>query len=61
MYDQFFNERLIVDVLGVGMEIGLRMSFFCKEERTLMRGEQLRAMVDRVMGEEEEIEERRQG
>lgn len=58
-YDQFFIEKLIVDVLKIGVAAGSMVSSYRKEDRTLVRREQLREAVNEVMREGGEAEERR--
>nr|UYE91527.1 putative glycosyltransferase [Anoectochilus roxburghii] len=59
--DQFLNERLVVDVLGIGVAVGVKEPTIIGVEETVVkvnRGEVERA-VERLMGEGEEAEERR--
>ena len=58
--DQFCNERLLVDVLKVGVEIGKKKSFSLREEeRELVKAEEIAAAVGMLMGDDEEAGERR--
>ncbi|XP_020585158.1 scopoletin glucosyltransferase-like [Phalaenopsis equestris] len=57
--DQQFNERLLVDVLGVGVGVGSVVNSTREEERTVVVAERVAAAVEGVMGGGEEAEERR--
>ncbi|XP_066318135.1 UDP-glycosyltransferase 73E1-like [Miscanthus floridulus] len=58
--DQFLNERLVVDVLGVGVPVGVTapVMVFDDENVAVARGDIVRA-VSALMGEGEEADERR--
>ncbi|KAL6604463.1 hypothetical protein ACP70R_042890 [Stipagrostis hirtigluma subsp. patula] len=58
--DQFLNERLVVDVLGVGVPIGVMapVMLFDDEAVPVVRGDIVRA-VSELMGAGEEADERR--
>lgn len=57
--DQQFNERLLVDVLGVGVIVGSMVNSTKAEERTVVVAEKVAAAVEAVMGEGKEAEERK--
>lgn len=57
--EQFFNERLIVDVLKIGVAVGVKEYAREPEEKELVRAEAIRSAVSRVMGGGEEADERR--
>ncbi|KAH0466493.1 hypothetical protein IEQ34_003731 [Dendrobium chrysotoxum] len=57
--DQQFNERLLVDVLGVGVGVGSMVNSMREEERTLVVAEKVAAAVETVMGGGQVAEERR--
>ncbi|KAJ6849578.1 scopoletin glucosyltransferase-like [Iris pallida] len=57
--EQFFNERLLVDVLGIGVAVGSKVCSNVVEERTFVSREQVRKAVEEVMGGGEEADERR--
>nr|UTK56350.1 glycosyltransferase 1 [Gastrodia elata] len=56
--EQFYNERLLVDVLRIAVPAGSNIYAFKEEDRTIVRGEAVGEAVRRVMegGEEEEGE-----
>ncbi|KAL0915329.1 hypothetical protein M5K25_015741 [Dendrobium thyrsiflorum] len=60
--DQFVNERLVVDVLRIGVAVGAKVpTLFVDEmsEKALVKGEEVRKVVEKVMQGGEEGEERR--
>ncbi|KAL0926091.1 hypothetical protein M5K25_004477 [Dendrobium thyrsiflorum] len=57
--EQFFNERLLVDVLKIGVAVGSKVYGLRREEIPVVEAEALETAVRRLMGEEEEAEERR--
>uniref|UniRef100_A0A6V7QPQ8 Uncharacterized protein n=1 Tax=Ananas comosus var. bracteatus TaxID=296719 RepID=A0A6V7QPQ8_ANACO len=59
--DQFLNERLVVDVLGVGVSIGAKMptSVLREDSVPLVKREEVERAVERLMDGGEEGEERR--
>ncbi|KAJ6833850.1 scopoletin glucosyltransferase-like [Iris pallida] len=57
--DQFFNERLIVDVLRVGVAVGVRSMAAKHEERELVGAAGVQRAVRRLMGSGDDGEERR--
>ncbi|KAH0458338.1 hypothetical protein IEQ34_013653 [Dendrobium chrysotoxum] len=60
--DQFVNERLVVDVLRLGVAVGAKIpTLFVDEmsEKALVKGEEVRKVVEMVMQGGEEGEERR--
>ncbi|XP_010927315.1 scopoletin glucosyltransferase-like [Elaeis guineensis] len=57
--EQFFNERLIVDVLKVGVGVGVVEHAGMGAERRVVTGEEIRRAVGRVMDGGEEAEEMR--
>ncbi|XP_010927325.1 scopoletin glucosyltransferase-like [Elaeis guineensis] len=57
--EQFFNERLIVEVLKVGVGVGVKEFARAGAERRVVAGEEIRRAVGRVMGGGEEAEEMR--
>lgn len=58
--EQFFSERLIVDVLGIGIGIGVKVCSGNEEERDMVNGEEVRKVVDELMGNGEEGDGRRE-
>ncbi|XP_010935519.1 UDP-glycosyltransferase 73C5-like [Elaeis guineensis] len=60
--EQFLNEKLIVEVLGIGVAVGVEMPMdWCKGEEggVMVKREQLTKAVERLMDEGEEGNERR--
>ncbi|KAI0523179.1 hypothetical protein KFK09_005571 [Dendrobium nobile] len=57
--DQQFNERFLVDVLGLGVSVGSVVNSTRPEERTVVVAERVAAAVEAVMGGGEEADERR--
>ena len=57
--EQFYNERLIVDVLKIGVPVGAKDYNWRPEERSLIEAGTVEKAVSRLMGEGEEAEERR--
>ncbi|KAH0458486.1 hypothetical protein IEQ34_013801 [Dendrobium chrysotoxum] len=60
--DQFVNERLVVDVLRIGVAVGAKVPIFFVDdmsEEALVKGEEVRKVVEKVMTGGEEGEERR--
>lgn len=60
--DQFVNERLVVDVLRVGVGVGAKVPTLFVDEMSkeaLVKGEEVRKVVENVMEGGEEGEERR--
>nr|UHB15543.1 UDP-glycosyltransferase [Paris polyphylla] len=57
--EQFFNEKLIVNVLGVGIAIGAKICSLHEEERTAVKGEVVAKAVRELLGSGEEAEGRR--
>ncbi|XP_020581445.1 scopoletin glucosyltransferase-like [Phalaenopsis equestris] len=57
--EQFFNEKLLVEVLGVGVAVGSKVYEFRVEMRPVLEASAVAAAVRRVMGGGEEAEERR--
>lgn len=57
--EQFLNERLLVDVLRVGVSVGAKVCSGEEEKRTLVKGEVLAKAVNEVMGGGEEADGRR--
>ncbi|PKU72968.1 UDP-glycosyltransferase 73C4-like [Dendrobium catenatum] len=60
--DQFVNERLVVDVLRIGVAVGAKVPIFYADEMSgkgLVKGEEVRKVVEKVMQGGEEGEERR--
>nr|UHB15560.1 UDP-glycosyltransferase [Paris polyphylla] len=51
--DQFVNERLIVDVVGMGIGIGTKVCSAHEEERTVVKGEDVAKAVRGLMGGDE--------
>ncbi|KAL0915332.1 hypothetical protein M5K25_015744 [Dendrobium thyrsiflorum] len=60
--DQFVNERLVVDVLRIGVAVGAKVPIFFVDkmsEEALVKGEEVRKVVEKVMTGGEKGEERR--
>ncbi|KAH7685954.1 UDP-glucuronosyl/UDP-glucosyltransferase protein [Dioscorea alata] len=57
--EQSFNEKLIVDVLKVGVALGVKVCSSKEEERVLMKREEIRKAVEELMGDGEEKVRRR--
>ncbi|EHA8589875.1 Scopoletin glucosyltransferase [Cocos nucifera] len=57
--EQFFNERLMVEVLKVGVGVGMKEIAYQGAERRVVAGEEIRRAVGRVMDGGEEAEEMR--
>ncbi|CAL5389380.1 unnamed protein product [Camellia sinensis] len=60
--EQFFNEKLIVQVLGIGVGVGAKVVVhLCEEEKfgMLVKRENVKKAVEEVMDEGREGEERR--
>ncbi|RWW18075.1 hypothetical protein GW17_00017962 [Ensete ventricosum] len=57
--EQFINEKLVVDVLRVGIAVGATVCSNHKKKRTLVKGEAIKKAVDELMGSGEEAESRR--
>nr|QDH43895.1 myricetin 3-O-(6'-O-caffeoyl)-glucosyl 1,2-rhamnoside 1,2-glucosyltransferase [Crocosmia x crocosmiiflora] len=58
--EQFFNERLIVDVLRIGVSVGVKKLAFKPEDNELMEAEMVKKAVDELMGSGEAADLRRQ-
>ncbi|PUZ66559.1 hypothetical protein GQ55_3G324300 [Panicum hallii var. hallii] len=55
--DQFYNEKLILEVLKIGVSVGARFSASKLEDRSeVINGEKIAEGIDRVMGGDEEAE-----
>nr|UYE91533.1 putative glycosyltransferase [Anoectochilus roxburghii] len=57
--DQFCNEKLLVEVVKVGVGVGSKVCSMNAEDRQLVEAEAVEEAVRKVMGEGEEAEERR--
>nr|UHB15580.1 UDP-glycosyltransferase [Paris polyphylla] len=57
--EQFYNERLLVDVLGVGVAVGVEKTSFTYEDRLLVGSAAVERAVGRVMASGEEADNRR--
>ncbi|KAJ6797164.1 scopoletin glucosyltransferase-like [Iris pallida] len=57
--EQFYNERLVVDVLGIGVSVGMKEYTAYPEERGLVEAETIKNAAEEVMGSGEEAQERR--
>ncbi|KAG0484225.1 hypothetical protein HPP92_008304 [Vanilla planifolia] len=57
--EQFYNERLLVDLLEIGVAVGSKVYTMNPEERPVVEAEKLEAAVKRLMGDSEEAKERR--
>ncbi|KAJ4768965.1 Glycosyltransferase [Rhynchospora pubera] len=57
--DQFYNEKLIVEVLKVGVCLGAKGYGAVTEKKPLIHAEVIRSAVDRLMGGGKEAEEMR--
>ncbi|XP_057983707.1 UDP-glycosyltransferase 73C3-like [Malania oleifera] len=58
--EQFFNEKFIVQVLGVGVRIGVEVMAMHEEEEVLVKKEEVKRGVEELMGEGGEAVERRE-
>ncbi|KAH7658735.1 UDP-glucuronosyl/UDP-glucosyltransferase protein [Dioscorea alata] len=54
--DQFYNERLVVDVLKIGVAVGMKEYEMKHEDRPLIHGIDIERAVNCVMGGGEEAE-----
>ncbi|XXG72785.1 hypothetical protein AAC387_Pa07g1802 [Persea americana] len=59
--EQFLNEKLIVNVLMIGVNIGVdaAVKWFEEEKNVLVKMEEVKKAVERLMGSDNEAEERR--
>ncbi|KAJ6852626.1 scopoletin glucosyltransferase-like [Iris pallida] len=57
--EQFYNEKLIVDVLRIGVSVGVKEYAMKPEERGLVDAATIRKAAEEVMGSGEEAQERR--
>ncbi|RWR84984.1 UDP-glycosyltransferase 73C1-like protein [Cinnamomum micranthum f. kanehirae] len=59
--EQFLNEKLIVNVLKIGVSIGVEaaLKWFEEEKNVLVKMEVVKKAVERLMGSDNEAEERR--
>ncbi|XP_020677366.1 scopoletin glucosyltransferase-like [Dendrobium catenatum] len=57
--EQFYNEKLLVEVLKVGVEVGSKVYDFNPETRPILEATVIEAAVRNLMGEGEEADERR--
>ncbi|KAH7682743.1 UDP-glucuronosyl/UDP-glucosyltransferase protein [Dioscorea alata] len=57
--EQFFNEKLIVEVLRVGVSVGFKQCCMDMERRVVVKGEVIEVAVKRLMGGEVEAVERK--
>lgn len=57
--EQFFNEKLIVEVLRVGVSVGFKQCCMDMERRKVVKGEVIEVAVKRLMGGEVEAVERK--
>ncbi|KAH0463992.1 hypothetical protein IEQ34_006778 [Dendrobium chrysotoxum] len=57
--EQFYNEKLLVEVLKVGVEVGSKVYEFNPEIRPILEAASVEAAVRNLMGEGEEADERR--
>ncbi|KAJ6838574.1 scopoletin glucosyltransferase-like [Iris pallida] len=57
--EQFYNERLIVDVLGIGVSVGVKEYSVKPEERGVVEAETIRKAADEVMGSGDGAQEKR--
>ncbi|ONK81305.1 uncharacterized protein A4U43_C01F27630 [Asparagus officinalis] len=58
--EQFYNERLIVCVLKIGVSVGVTEYRVIPEERLVVGATEIEKAVSSVMGDDEEAEERRE-
>ncbi|XP_072991596.1 anthocyanin 3'-O-beta-glucosyltransferase-like [Typha latifolia] len=49
--EQFYNEKLVVDLLGVGVKVGVEMWGMREEDKEVVRREEIRRAVCRLMDE----------
>ncbi|XP_039142582.1 scopoletin glucosyltransferase-like [Dioscorea cayenensis subsp. rotundata] len=54
--DQFYNEKLVVDVLKIGVAVGMKEHVLKPEDRPLIHGMEIERAVNCVMGVGEEAE-----
>ncbi|XP_055961356.1 UDP-glycosyltransferase 73C1-like [Mercurialis annua] len=60
--DQFCNERLVVDVLKIGVKVGAEVTIRWGEEEKIgvvVKSENVKKVIEKLMDEEEDSEERR--
>ncbi|KAJ6838673.1 scopoletin glucosyltransferase-like [Iris pallida] len=57
--EQFYNERLVVDVLGIGVSVGVREYAMKPEDRGVVDAVTIRNAADEVMGSSDGAQERR--
>lgn len=58
--DQFYNERLIVDVLKTGVPVGMTVHTMKAEEREIIEAARIEAAINELMGDEKGAKERRE-
>jgi hypothetical protein len=49
--DQFYNEKLVVDVLKVGVSVGAKDYASCMETHEVISGEVIAGSITRLMGD----------
>ncbi|KAF3441131.1 hypothetical protein FNV43_RR15042 [Rhamnella rubrinervis] len=62
-WDQFLNERLVTQVLKIGVRVGVEVPLlFGQEEKVgvLVKKEDVKRAIEKLMGEDQEIKERRE-
>ncbi|KAH0463756.1 hypothetical protein IEQ34_006542 [Dendrobium chrysotoxum] len=57
--DQFYNEKLLVDILKVGIMVGLKVNTFNIEMRPIVEAKAVKTAIRRLMGDGIEANERR--
>ncbi|CDP15303.1 unnamed protein product [Coffea canephora] len=58
--EQFYNEKFVVDVVKIGVRIGVETHMRVGEEEKTVDREQIKAAIDQLMDEGEEGQERRE-
>lgn len=60
--EQFYNEKLLVQVLSIGVRVGAKTSvnFGEEKDKVLVRSEDVKKAIEQLMGKGEEAEEKRE-
>ena len=59
--EQFYNEKLLVQVLRIGVRVGVKtfINFGEEKDKVLVRSEDVKKAIEQLMDKGEEAEERR--